>query len=304
MGGDEPAHTLIAAALARGQGRRDREQARDRPSRSGARGDRPPDRRGASGSRPRSVAASRSSARSRPSSPANRVSAVRGIVNGTTNYILTAMDRRGPRLRRGPRRGPGRGLRRGRPDAATSRATTRSNKLVILARLAFGVLARPGGDRRRPTPTGRAPAGPGSPASRRGDIAAATSRGDVIKLIAERHGAAPTDAPSAPPSCRRAVAADAALGPDGRRPEPDRDRRRAGRDRRVQRTGRRRRGDLERGPRRPDRDRPRARLDVGRACPRRPRREPRARRRRGLARPDASSIATGRSCPVTDATPA
>ena len=44
----------------------------------------------------------------------NRVTAVRGIVNGTTNYILTRDGRGGPRLRRGPRRRPGSRLRGGR----------------------------------------------------------------------------------------------------------------------------------------------------------------------------------------------
>ena len=45
MGGDEPAHTLIAAALSMGKRGRHRQQARHRPPRPGARGDRPADRR-------------------------------------------------------------------------------------------------------------------------------------------------------------------------------------------------------------------------------------------------------------------
>ena len=125
MGGDEPARTLIAAALGAGQAGRDREQARARPSRAGARGDRPADRRGAplrGGGRRRDPGprAARDA-----SSPANRVAAVRGIVNGTTNYILTAMTDEGRDYDEVLAARPGRGLRRGRSDAATSRATTR-----------------------------------------------------------------------------------------------------------------------------------------------------------------------------------
>ena len=40
----------------------------------------------------------------------NEISQVSGILNGTTNYILTRMPRPGPDLRPGPGRGPGIGL--------------------------------------------------------------------------------------------------------------------------------------------------------------------------------------------------
>ena len=93
-----------------GQAGRHREQARHRPSRPGARGASPggPARR--CGSRPRSAAGSRSSGRSPPTSPRTGSTRVRGIVNGTTNFILTAMtDATAARLRR--RRSP-------RPSAA------------------------------------------------------------------------------------------------------------------------------------------------------------------------------------------
>ena len=46
----------------------------------------------------------------------DEITAVIGIVNGTTNFILDKMDTRRGRLRRDPGRGPGAGLRRGRPD--------------------------------------------------------------------------------------------------------------------------------------------------------------------------------------------
>ena len=44
------------------------------------------------------------------------ISRVMGIVNGTTNYILTKMTEQRMRLRGGPRRGPATRLRRARPD--------------------------------------------------------------------------------------------------------------------------------------------------------------------------------------------
>ena len=91
MGGDEPARTLIAAALGAGQARRHRQQARHRPPRPGARGDRPPDRRGAAvrgGGRRRDPGPRAARARPRRQPRSTRV---RGIVNGTTNYILSAM---------------------------------------------------------------------------------------------------------------------------------------------------------------------------------------------------------------------
>ena len=47
---------------------------------------------------------------------AARIERVHGIVNGTTNYILTEMAASGDLLRRGAGPGPGARLRRGRPD--------------------------------------------------------------------------------------------------------------------------------------------------------------------------------------------
>ena len=52
----------------------------------------------------------------RESLAGERIIRVMGIVNGTTNFILTRMTEDGHVLRRRPGRGPGPGLRRARPD--------------------------------------------------------------------------------------------------------------------------------------------------------------------------------------------
>ena len=69
MGGDEPAHTLIAAALSMGKRVVTANKHVIAHHGAGARGDRPPDRRARCGSRRRSAAGSRSSGRSPRTSP-------------------------------------------------------------------------------------------------------------------------------------------------------------------------------------------------------------------------------------------
>jgi homoserine dehydrogenase len=66
----------------------------------------------------------------------DRIRRVVGILNGTTNYILTRMTEEGADLRRRPRRGPGARLRRGRPDRGRRRHDAAA-KTAILASLAF-----------------------------------------------------------------------------------------------------------------------------------------------------------------------
>ena len=61
----------------------------------------------------------------RESLAGDRVRKVLGILNGTTNFILTKMAEEGARLRRRPGRGAGGRLRRGRPDRRRRRRTTR-----------------------------------------------------------------------------------------------------------------------------------------------------------------------------------
>jgi homoserine dehydrogenase len=58
---------------------------------------------------------------------------VLGIVNGTTNYILTPDDGERRELHGRPRGGPGAGLRRGRPDRRRRGAFDAAAKAAILA---------------------------------------------------------------------------------------------------------------------------------------------------------------------------
>ena len=92
---------------------------------------------------------------------ADRVSRVRGIVNGTTNFILTAMtDPDAPRdYDDGARGGPAARVRRGGAPSGDVEGLDAVNKLVILARLAFdrwldpaSISTRPTAARDRPAP--------------------------------------------------------------------------------------------------------------------------------------------------------
>ena len=47
---------------------------------------------------------------------ANRIHSIFGILNGTSNYILSKMTDEGRRFQGSPERGPGERVRRGRPD--------------------------------------------------------------------------------------------------------------------------------------------------------------------------------------------
>ena len=90
---------------------------------------------------------------------ANRVARVRGIVNGTTNFILTAMAREGRDYARRPRRGPGARLRGGRPDrrrrGPRRRQQARDPRPARVRRLDRSRRGRPTGRARRAAATGR-----------------------------------------------------------------------------------------------------------------------------------------------------
>ena len=55
---------------------------------------------------------------------ANRIESVHGIINGTTNYVLTEMEQAGEAFDVGAEARPGAGLRRGSIRASTSTAST------------------------------------------------------------------------------------------------------------------------------------------------------------------------------------
>jgi homoserine dehydrogenase len=118
---------------------------------------------------------------------ANRVHAVRGIVNGTTNHILTAMARDG-------RSYPdvlGEATARGYAEADPSGDVEGHDavyKLTLLTRLAFGAWLDPD-EVRRSAPTTQTDGAPGITGVTNAELAGAARLGLAIKLVAraERH---------------------------------------------------------------------------------------------------------------------
>lgn len=113
----------------------------------------------------------------------NRVSAVRGIVNGTTNYILTAMAEDGRDYAEVLAAAQAAGYAEADPRGDVE-GLDAVNKLVILARLAFGVWLDPAAVATCPV-DGPGARRPGITGIGAGDMAAAARRGSVIKLLAE-----------------------------------------------------------------------------------------------------------------------
>ena len=114
---------------------------------------------------------------------ANRVARVRGIVNGTTNFILTAMARQGLDYESVLADAQVRGYAEADPTADVEGLDS-VNKLVILARLAYGVWIGPGSVGNRPG-TGSGAAGhPGITGVTAGDVAALAAEGRMVRLIA------------------------------------------------------------------------------------------------------------------------
>jgi homoserine dehydrogenase len=182
MGGDEPARTLIAAALAAGKAvvtANKHVLAHHGPELEAiAR---------------RTGAALRFEASVGGGTPilgplavdlvANRIEAVRGIVNGTTNFILTAMTAEGR---------PYAAILSDAQAAGYAEADPRGdvegddavNKLVVLARLAFGRWLDPASISIAPLLAGGGAGLPGVTGVTPADIAAAGAAGFVLKLIA------------------------------------------------------------------------------------------------------------------------
>ncbi|MBI2775646.1 MAG: homoserine dehydrogenase [Chloroflexi bacterium] len=147
---------------------------------------------------------------------ANRIEAVRGIVNGTTNLILSRMAGEGRSYADVLAEAQRAGFAEADPRDDVE-GDDAANKLVVLARLAFGrwldvhaIGRTPGRSARRGSAADEAAGRPGITGVTLEDVAAATARGFVLKLIAaavRRGGDGMIDASVLP----TAVAADAAL---------------------------------------------------------------------------------------------
>jgi homoserine dehydrogenase len=112
----------------------------------------------------------------------NRVSAVRGIVNGTTNYVLTAMTEEGRDYDEVLAAAQAAGYAEADPTGDVE-GHDAVNKLVVLARLAFGVWLDPSAI---PTTDESGPGHgrPGITGVTAADIADAAAVREVIKLVA------------------------------------------------------------------------------------------------------------------------
>ena len=120
-----------------------------------------------------------------------RVSAVRGIVNGTTNHILTEMATGGLTYEAALAGAQAAGYAEADPRGDVEGGDA-ADKLVILARLAFGTWL----DRSAVT-VSRADGKPGITGVSADDLAAAAARGSAIRLLASAaraEGGASTDA--------------------------------------------------------------------------------------------------------------
>ncbi len=144
---------------------------------------------------------------------ANEVHRVRGIVNGTTNHILTAMAEDGVSYEAALADAQARGYAEADPSGDVEGADA-VNKLVILARLAFGAWLDPDAVVRRP-PTVLGLGRPGITGVSAAEMAAASALGLTIRLLAwagrEGHGAERPFATEGPPPAG-AIDPDGALG--------------------------------------------------------------------------------------------
>ncbi len=139
---------------------------------------------------------------------ANRVTEVRGIVNGTTNFILTAMAEDGSDYADVLRTAQAAGYAEADPTADVEGGDAAS-KVVILARLAFGGWPAPQAVVRT-APRLRGPGRPGITGVTGSDVAGAAEHGLVLRLVASaRPGADGRVAAAVVPT---AVPVDSPLG--------------------------------------------------------------------------------------------
>ena len=113
---------------------------------------------------------------------ANRIDRIRGIVNATTNAILTMMDRDGSSYEDALSRAQAAGYAEADPTGDVE-GDDAVNKVVILARLAFGAWVAPAAVPRRP-PSLRDGGLPGITGVTIEDIRAASVLGLTIRLLA------------------------------------------------------------------------------------------------------------------------
>jgi homoserine dehydrogenase len=182
MGGEEPAHTLIAAALAAGKAVVTANK--HVIAHHGA---------ALEATARRTGAALRFEAAVGGGIPilgplatdlaANRVTEVRGIVNGTTNYILSAMTDEGRAYGDVLAAAQAAGYAEADPSGDVE-GHDAVNKLVILVRLAFGVWLDPASIVITPESDAPGAGRPGITGIAASDIAAASAAGRTIKLIA------------------------------------------------------------------------------------------------------------------------
>ncbi len=112
----------------------------------------------------------------------DRVRRVRGIVNGTTNVILTAMGEQGRPYAEVLAEAQAAGFAEADPRGDLE-GDDAVNKAVILARLAFGAWLDPAGILRAP-PTARGTGRPGITGVTSAEVAGARSLGLAVKLLA------------------------------------------------------------------------------------------------------------------------
>jgi homoserine dehydrogenase len=123
---------------------------------------------------------------------ANRLTRVRGIVNGTTNFILTAMAQEGLPYDEALADAQARGYAEADPSGDVEGGDA-ANKIVILARLAFGRWLDPGCIVRAPV-TARSSGRPGISGVRDLEMEGASALGYTLKLLASAARAADGDA--------------------------------------------------------------------------------------------------------------
>ena len=142
---------------------------------------------------------------------ANRIDAVRGIVNGTTNHILTGMTRGGRAYADVLAEAQAAGYAEADPSGDVE-GDDAVNKLVILARLAFGSWLDPGSIGRRP-PTVNGDGRPGITGVGAAELKAAAAVGLTLKLlaVARRTDDGPIEASVLP----TAIPSDSPLGRTG-----------------------------------------------------------------------------------------